>query len=134
MVSRRAGSLEMLIPAGAAMAVGAVAVVAMAVPQVSERVAAMAAMSALIGLVVRRPVAAGAAAVVGWFLMTGFLVNGLGELTFARADWLRLALLAGAGLVGSAMRTPMPLRVPARVPVVYAYPRKDRIAHHKTLS
>ncbi len=72
MVSRRAGSLEMLIPGGTAMAVGAVVVVAMAVPEAAERVVAMAAMSAVIGLVVRRPVAAGVAAVVGWFLMTGF--------------------------------------------------------------
>ncbi len=63
-----------------------------------------------------------------------FLVNGAGELTFARADWLRLALLVGAGLVGAAMRMPMRLRVPARVPAVYTYQHKDRIIHHKTLS
>ncbi|WP_066373843.1 hypothetical protein [Herbidospora mongoliensis] len=134
MVSRHVTSLEMLIPAGAAMAVGAVVVVAMAVPDTSERVAAMAAMTALIGLVVRRPVAVGAVACVAWLLMTGFLVNGLGELTFAGADWLRLALLVVAGLVGAALRTPMPLRGSVRVPAVTEYRRIDRIAHHKTLS
>ncbi|TKK85145.1 hypothetical protein FDA94_27385 [Herbidospora galbida] len=137
--------MELLIPASAAMAVGAVVVVAAfvpAVPDVSERVAAMAGLTAAIGLVVRRPVAAGVAGVIGWFLTTGFLVNGLGELTFTTADWLRLALLTGAGMVGAAMRLPMSLRaagrvpapVPVRVPVVTSYQRIDRFAHHKTLS
>ncbi|GAB1821016.1 hypothetical protein [Herbidospora sp. RD11066] len=134
MVSRHDPSLEMLIPAGAAMAVGAAVVVAVAVPDVTERVAAMAALTAVIGLVVRRPVAAGATACVAWLLMTGFLVNGMGELTFARADWLRLALLVVAGLVGAALRTPMPLRGPARVPAVNKYQHIDRFAHQKTLS
>ncbi|WP_156045428.1 hypothetical protein [Herbidospora cretacea] len=134
MVSRHATSLELLIPGAAAMAVGSVVVVAVAVPEVSERVAAMAGLTALIGLIVRRPVAAGVAGLIGWFLTTGFLVNGLGELTFTTADWSRLALLTGAGLVGAAMRSPMPLRVSAWVPVVTAYRPIDRFAHHKTLS
>ncbi|NAS26550.1 hypothetical protein GT755_33350 [Herbidospora sp. NEAU-GS84] len=141
MVSRHATSLELLIPGAAVMAVGAVVVVAVAVPEVSERVAAMAGLTALIGLIMRRPVAAGAAGAIGWFLTTGFLVNRLGELTFTTADWSRLALLTGAGLVGAAMRLPMPLRASARVPsgavrvpIVTEYRRIGRFVHHKTLS
>ncbi|WP_157520824.1 hypothetical protein [Herbidospora daliensis] len=115
MVSRHTTSLELLIPGAAVLAVGAVVAVAVAVPDVSERVAAMAGLTAAIGLIVRRPAAAAAAGVIAWFLTTGFLVNGLGELTFTTGDWLRLGLLTGAGLVGAALRLPMPLRAGGRV-------------------
>lgn len=37
--------------------------------------------------------------VTGWALATGFLVNGLGQLTFGGADLLRLAAYAGVAAV-----------------------------------
>ena len=70
----------------------------------------------LVSCVGLRPAPAVALGVIAWAFVTGFVLHGLGVLTFGRADLARLLLLVAAGLVGSLVRPRRGLATPERVP------------------
>ncbi|MFI6909842.1 hypothetical protein ACIBKY_51865 [Nonomuraea sp. NPDC050394] len=76
------------------------AVAAPLFPEAAARTAVVALLVGAYSLWGRSPLVALAAAGMAWLFVTGFLVNGLGVLTFAEGDLVRLGVLVAAGIGG----------------------------------
>lgn len=82
------------------VSVAACAAVAALLPPGTPRVVAMALAVGAYAAWSRSLLAASATALMGWLFTTGFLVNGLGELSLTAPDLLRLGMFGGVALAG----------------------------------
>ncbi|MGV9305617.1 hypothetical protein ACWDLG_19765 [Nonomuraea sp. NPDC003727] len=98
--SRERSPLEFMISGGFVVSVAACAAVAALLPPGTPRVAAMALVVGAYAAWSRSLLAASATALMGWLFTTGFLVNGLGELSLTAPDLLRLGMFGGVALAG----------------------------------
>ncbi|MGW5683863.1 hypothetical protein [Nonomuraea sp. NPDC003754] len=98
--SRERSPLEFMISGGFVVSVAACAAVAALLPPGTPRVVAMALAVGAYAAWSRSLLAASATALMGWLFTTGFLVNGLGELSLTAPDLLRLGMFGGVALAG----------------------------------
>ncbi|MFI6499592.1 hypothetical protein [Nonomuraea typhae] len=92
--------MRFLIVGGFVTAVLSSAVAALLFPEPGARVAVVALLVGGYAMWGRSLVSALATGVTAWMFATGFLVNGLGVLSFSSDDLVRLAVLLGVGAAG----------------------------------